>query len=114
MEGDADPLVRLYAADSLGMLGGREHETLLKRLIDTETNSDVKRHLQYAIDRQGTPIDVTEIGRLKKWNPELTDTARLNELAPGFEVTSVDGKSIKLSQYRGQQPVILVFVYGDT
>ena len=65
VEGDADPLVRLYAADSLGMLGGREHETLLKRLIDTETNSDVKRHRQYAIDRQGTPVDVAEISRLK-------------------------------------------------
>lgn len=114
MESDPDPLVRLYAADSLGMLGGQEYEALLKRLIETETNSDVKRHLQYALDRQTSLLNPADRNVLKRWNPNQLDTARLHELAPDFQLTSVDGQTIQLSQYRGQQSVILVFVYGDT
>ena len=34
--------------------------------------------------------------------------------APDFTLNSVDGTEYKLSQFKGDKPVVLVFVYGDT
>jgi peroxiredoxin len=40
--------------------------------------------------------------------------ARIGKPAPDFHLKSVDGKEIHLSQFRGKQAVVLVFIYGDT
>ncbi len=113
-EKDASPVVRLYAADSLGMLGGREFDKLLRRLQPNEKNGDAKRHLQYALDREGRPIDAKDLKRLSDWRTNELATAEVGKLAPDFELTSIDGKSIRLSDFRGKKSVVLVFVYGDT
>jgi peroxiredoxin len=34
------------------------------------------------------------------------------EPAPDFELTDVSGKSIRLSDFRGQKPVVLAFLRG--
>ncbi|HUG71593.1 MAG TPA: HEAT repeat domain-containing protein [Pirellulaceae bacterium] len=49
VERDADAMVRLYAADSLGMLGGRDHDDLFRRLEPNEKNRDTKRHIGYLV-----------------------------------------------------------------
>lgn len=113
-EHDADAMVRLYAADSLGMLGGREHQSLLTRLESSEENRDVKRHLRYALDRDGAPVEASIVAQLRDWNPDHAATAKLGELAPDFTLTTVGGETITLSDYRGKSAVVLLFVYGDT
>ena len=34
------------------------------------------------------------------------------ELAPDFELEDVEGRKIRLSDYRGQKPVLLAFLRG--
>lgn len=113
-ENDDDAAVRLYAADSLGMLGGRELAPLLRRLESSEKNSDVKRHIRYALERDEATLDRSVAEQLRHWDASKLNTAQVGQLAPDFELPRLTGESIRLSQYRGKQSVIVVFVYGDT
>lgn len=113
-EHDSDAIVRLYAVDSLGMLGGIEHEELLKRLEASEKNGEVKRHARYALEREGVPVAADVVATLSGWNPENAAVAKLGEAAPDFELQTVADEKIRLSDFRGKSAVVLVFVYGDT
>jgi len=112
---DADAAVRLYAIDSLGMSGqAGSLAAELENLAKTEKNRDVKLHLGYALDRKGERLSADAIRKLVKWNADQIDSAKLNQPAPDFELASLDGKTLRLSQFRGQKAVVLVFIYGDT
>ena len=113
-EHDSDPAVRLHAIDSLAMLGGDEHRELFERLSRSESNRDLKKHLTYALERQGKPLDPAVVTELRQWNPKLMDTARLGDTAPDFELTSLGREAVRLSDFRGKKHVVLVFIYGDT
>lgn len=114
LDHDAESAVRLHAADSLGMLGGQAHTELLQRLEKSEKNNDVRRHVRYALDRNGQAIDAAVVKQLKDWPTSQLDTAALGKLAPDFELTSLSGEKVRLSDFRGKKSVVLVFVYGDT
>ena len=114
LERDDSALVRLYAADSLGMLGGRDHVDLLRRLETTEENRDAKRHISYVLDRDGEPLDARIRDDLRQWNVKHLNVASLGQPAPDFELAALDGQRIRLSQFRGKMAVVIVFVYGDT
>jgi hypothetical protein len=114
VEHDPDAMVRLYAADSLGMLGGGDYDELLRRIEPDEKNRDTKRHIGYALDREGHAVDAGVASRLREWDLAGLGSATLNQPAPDFELASVDGQQVRLSQFRGQQSVVLLFVYGDT
>ena len=114
VEHDTEPAVRLHAADSLGMLGGQAHAELLQRLEKSEKNNDVRRHIRYALERNGQTIDAAVVKQLKDWPTNQLDTAALGKLAPDFELTSLSGEKVRLSDFRGKKSVVLVFVYGDT
>ena len=61
---------------------------------------------------EGVPADLVE--KLAQWNLDGMDTAKIGEKAPDFTLSTVDGEQIKLSSFQGENPVVLVFVYGDT
>lgn len=114
LEHDAEPAVRLHAADSLGMLGGKTHVELLQLLENSEKNNDVRRHVRYALDRNGETVDAAVVKQLQDWPTSKLNTAALGKLAPDFELTSLSGEKLRLSDFRGKKSVVLVFVYGDT
>lgn len=113
-KGDPDPTVRLYSVDSLGMLGAGEFQPLLEELAERESNRDVQRHIRYALQRGKKTIQPDVIRGLKAWDPSHMDAAEVGETAPDFELASLGGGPVRLSDYRGQSAVVLVFVYGDT
>ncbi|MBI2480858.1 MAG: redoxin domain-containing protein [Planctomycetia bacterium] len=96
------------------MLGGRDHDDLLRRLEPDEKNRDTKRHIGYALDRAGQALHAAVATSIRQWNIENLGSASLNEPAPDFELASLDGQKVRLSQFRGKKSVVLVFVYGDT
>lgn len=128
LSGDPDAAVRLYAVDALGMQGG---QTLIKslgprkreELLDTFKqprgwgglkNADVVSHINYAIERGEQGMDESVYRTLVEWNPSTIDSAKVGKPAPEFALTTVSGKKYRLSDFRGKQAIILVFVYGDT
>lgn len=110
---DASGAVRLYAVDSLGMLGGNVRSEL-EPLLDLETNRDVKMHIRYALEREGRAIDPEVCRRLVNWDARQMNSAEPGKLAPDFELPTLTGDRIRLSDHRGKKEVVLVFIYGDT
>jgi len=110
---DADPAVRLYLVDSLGMIG-RGAAVDWTEFLKSESNRDVKRHVGYVQERAGKPLDTHVAEALKKWDSDQINTAVVGKLAPDFTLSSANGDSVRLHEFRGKKAVVLVFIYGDT
>lgn len=109
-----DPAVRLYLVDAIGMSGhGTNFD--LDALAKDEKNRDVLKHIKYAKERRESPISDAVIKSMTDWDTSTLDSMVVEgQLAPDFKLQSVDGQEYALSDFRGKQPVVLVFVYGDT
>ncbi len=114
LDGDGEAAVRLYVADALGAIDSPDVSSRLKARLTQEKNKDVRRHLGYAVARSGKPLDAAVAQALRRWDPTRMATAQVGRAAPDFELTSVEGKPYRLSDFRGKQAVVLVFIYGDT
>ena len=116
LENDKSAAVRLYSADSIGMNGlGEELKSQLEELRNKERNRDVKKHVSYVLGRGAEAIEPDVIKDLANWDAaENLDTAKLGKPAPDFELAALNGDSVRLRDFRGKSPVVLVFIYGDT
>ncbi len=111
-KGDADAAVRLHAWDSLGMQGVKDLD--FEPLLAAERNRDVLKHINYARERAGKPLDPALVQQLKDWNPKSAGSAAVGEQAPDFTLRSASGETVRLADFRGKSAVVLVFIYGDT
>lgn len=111
---DDSAAVRLYAVDSLGMQGKAAGDVDWKTLAANERNRDVKKHIRYAVERKGKAVKSDVVSALKKWDAKTMNTAVVGKPAPGFTLKSAQGKTVKLSDFKGKKAVVLVFIYGDT
>ena len=96
------------------MLGGNEYDELLRRIDLGEKNRDTKRHIGYALEREGHSVDAGVARRLREWKIGELGSTKLGQPAPDFELESVGGEQVQLSDFRSKKTVVLVFVYGDT
>lgn len=115
LQQESNATVRLYLVDAIGMLGKSSEATEpLKQWRKKEANGDVKKHISYALERSEKPIDSEVLQSLREFDTARIANAKVGKIAPDFRLKSVDGEVVQLSQYRGKQPVVLVFIYGDT
>jgi HEAT repeat protein len=112
--GDEETAVRLYAVDALGMSGAKDLGDLLGTMRETEDDRDVKKHIDYAMLREGTPVADEVIASMLAWDVETIGSAMVGEMAPGFVLDALTGEPIRLSSFRGKKAVVLIFIYGDT
>ena len=112
-ENDTEPAVRLYTADAIGM-SGRGSKVDWDALANNEKNRDVLMHINYAKSRGAAGVEKSIVSSLAEMSDEKVDSAKVGEPAPEFSLNSVDGSEFSLSQFKGKQPVVLVFIYGDT
>jgi hypothetical protein len=113
LKSEADPAVRLYLVDTLGMLG-KGGSVDWDEYLKNESNRDVKRHVGYADERNGKPLDARVVEELKHWDVRHIDSATIGQPAPDFALLSAQGDTVRLSDFRGKKAVVLVFIYGDT
>lgn len=113
IKNDTDPAVRLYAVDALGM-SGKGPSIDWDSFTKGEKNGDVLKHLKYAKERQNTAVSEAVLKTLIRWDASTMDSAKVGQKAPDFNLTTVDGEEITLSEFQGKHPVVLVFIYGDT
>ena len=110
---ESDAAARLYLVDAIGMSGQGE-QVDWKKLADGEKNRDVMKHIRYAIERKGSAVDQPVVDTLTSWDYDSMTLVKEGQTAPDFTLNSVEGVEYKLSQFKGDKPVVLVFVYGDT
>ena len=113
VKNDIDPAVRLYAVDAIGM-SGRGEEVDWAELAKDEKNRDVLMHINYAKSRGAKGVENSVTAALAEMPEQRIDSAKVGEPAPEFTLKSVDGTEYSLSQFKGKQPVVLIFIYGDT
>lgn len=113
LKSDTDPAVRLYLVDALGMLG-KGAAVDWNEFLKAESNRDVKRHVGYVQERAGKPLDTRVVEQLRQWDSRQMNTAAVGQPAPDFTLSSAQGDKVRLSDFRGNQAVVLVFIYGDT
>ena len=108
-----DPAVRLYLVDTMGMTGkGKDIDW--NDLASSERNRDVRKHIGYAKERENSPVEESTIKSLVDWEIITLNSAKMNEPAPDFKLSTFDGKEYSLKDFKGKKPVVLIFVYGDT
>ena len=111
---DANPAVRLYAVDAIGM-SGRGDKIPWDTWTEVEKNRDVLKHINYAKSRGTEGVEENRDPlHWRKCRSRKIDSAKVGEPAPEFTLKSVDGTEFSLSQFKGKQPVVLIFIYGDT
>ncbi len=114
LKNDPDAAVRLYAVDSLGMQGGKDLGKTLTARREKERNRDSKKHIGYAIERKKEGVDPSIIDSLIKWDNKQINSAKIGRPAPDFQLATISGAKYRLSDFKGKQAVVLVFIYGDT
>ena len=110
---DTEPAVRLYLVDAIGM-SGKGKDVDWDTLTKNEKNRDVLKHINYAKSRGSEGVEKSVIASLAEMPDAKIDSAKVGQPAPEFTLNSVDGEKVSLSQFKGKQPVVLVFIYGDT
>jgi HEAT repeat protein len=114
LEKDTSPSVRLYAADSLGVIRTPAGIAALEQVRDSDANGDVRSHAGFALERKGRESWDEARRILLGFDDHQLDAARLGERAPTFRLPSHEGLPVDLADLRGKSSVILIFIYGDT
>jgi peroxiredoxin len=112
---DVDSVVRSQAAIALGQIGRSTSLPVLKSSEQNDKSRDVQHQAAlaaYAIEQgiRPTPelatayaeLDETRFNRVKVGQP-----------APDFQLPDTEGKKWRLSDFRGKQPVVLIWVFAD-
>lgn len=111
---DSHPAVRLHALGALSAFGKVPKEEPYLTIQKKDPNRDVRANAGFALERD----DKTDTKAIRKalvdYDPRQMATAKAGKKAPDFTLLGADGKTIRLSDYRGKKAVVLVFIYGDT
>ena len=109
---DKKPVVALLAADSLGQLQDPAGLEALRAARQKLSDGDVLLHISKALDRD-VPREKEASEQVVQITSQTVNTAEIGKLAPDFTLQDSSGKEWRLSDFRGEKSVVLVFIYGD-
>ena len=112
---DKEDTVRSQAAVALGQIGAEGSLAGLRALLQTEKNGDVLHQLTLAIHaietgNHATPELASAFSSLDETKFAL---AKIGQPAPDFTLPDTTGKQWRLSDFRGKQNVLLVWIFAD-
>jgi peroxiredoxin len=112
---DGDSVVRSQAAIALGQIGERSSLADVQAAQKSDKSKDVQHQAElaaYAIEHGRTPtpelarawasLDESKFGRLHVGQP-----------APDFQLTDTWGNAWRLKNFRGEKPIVLIWVFAD-
>jgi len=112
---DLDPGTRIYAIRGLSMLGRVDLTARIKKILEDDPDTFVRRSMAWALEREDGPEAAPAIRRaLADYDLARMDSAQLGRVAPDFALSDPSGTKYNLSQFRGKKDVILVFFIEDT
>lgn len=115
LRNDPKVTVRTQAAVALGQIGGKDRLTGLRAALQQEKDADVLHQVAMAIHAVEPAQPATP--ELAAAFASLDDTkfgiAKVGEPAPDFSLPDTTGKQWRLSDFRGKQNVLLVWIFAD-
>jgi hypothetical protein len=110
---DAKTGVRLYAIQALSMLGPLPRTKDNERILREDPTIYGVRPMMAAAMERADKANLVEMRRtLAEYDLRSMDSARIGQLAPDFTLTDYNGKTYRLSQFRGKT-VVLRFILFD-
>jgi HEAT repeat protein len=109
---DPTPGVRLYAIQALSMLGPLPRTKENERILTKDTIYGVRPMMAAALERADRPNLAQMRKALADYDLRTMDSARLGQTAPDFTLMDYNGKTHRLSQFRGKT-VVLRFILFD-
>lgn len=119
VEKEKDPVVRSQVVISLGRLNSQDSLPALEKLAENDPSRDVQHQCDLSIYRiknyQGN--DQAEIEKLRESYATL-DESKFNQIQEGkpavdFTLQDTDGKKWHLSDFKGKQHVVLIWIFAD-
>ena len=112
---DKNTMVRCQAVIALGQIEAGRSLALLRETLKTDPSRDVQHQCELAIYQIEKLMGTTD----KQLSAFLTlDESTFNSVHPGsaapdFKLDDTDGKKWKLSQFRNEKWVVLIWVFAD-
>ena len=106
---DPEISVRLYACAARSMLGRLEPAKHYLRLRDRDYWA-VRQNMAFALARDDKPDPAALRKALANYDLAAMDSARVGGLGPDFTLGDLQGKTHRLSDFRGKKGVLLIFL----
>ncbi len=112
---DPDPVVRSQAAISLAQLKSEAALPVLEDSAKNDSSRDVRHQCDLAVYRvtqyQGPDTDLATA--YAELDESMFDLITVGKPAIDFELADTDGKSWRLSDFRGKKNVVLIWIFAD-
>lgn len=114
VSGDKDATARLYAAEALGRIGTKTVRDTLEKARSSDENTNVR----YAAEQALIHLNSEGAGNLLRnmastFNPDRMALAKVDSPAPDLALENEEGQNIRLSEFRGRKPVLVLFQLAD-
>jgi hypothetical protein len=107
---DKDQFVAAHARVALGRLGRLQPTPKLRELAGKRPDSGGYIELMFAFTRDDEPNPEPIRKALRDYDLARMDSAHLGKPAPDFTLADASGKMWRLRQFRGEKPVVLIFL----
>lgn len=112
---DSDEVVRSQTAISLWQIGSENSLNLVKSVQKNDDSKDVRHQAElaaYAIENGYTATDELKEAFINL-NEEHFNKVQTGKPAPDFKLPDTENKPWKLSDLKGDKPVVLIWVFAD-
>jgi thiol-disulfide isomerase/thioredoxin len=112
---DADEVVRAQAAVALRQIGRKESLPVVQQAQTDDPSKDVRHQAQlaaYAMEQGIRPTPELAAAYVGL-NEARFGQVSVGQPAPDFELSDTEGRSWRLRDFRGQKPVVLIWIFAD-
>lgn len=112
---EADSVVRSQAAIALGQIMQKSSLALLRQVEAGDKSRDVRHQAElaaYAVD-QGITATPELAAAYRDLDESRFNIIQVGKPAVDFDLPDTDGRSWRLSDFRGKNPVVLIWIFAD-
>ena len=115
LQEDSDYVVRTQAASALGQIGLSESLTVLDDTMKTDSSRDVIPQCEMSITQIKNNIksDPNLAASYRSLDESKFNSVQVNQPAVDFELKDTNGKTWRLSDFKGEKTVLLIWVFAD-
>ncbi|MBL8820443.1 MAG: redoxin domain-containing protein [Planctomyces sp.] len=114
LRNDREQLIRSEAVIALGRLNAKSALEALKKASESDDSKDVRHQCDIAIERiEKYRDDDSLLQAYKSMDESEFDRVSIGAPAPDFTLIDTDGKPWKLSDFKGDKTVVLIWIFAD-